>query len=177
MDKEKFLTYMQQKVAYETITPGALGYSSEVVELQDLRNFSSEMDLSAFNTDDADVFQSALDKQTAELSEYVSAQRKNWGTARTTLNIFLQGALYNRYLSQKYDLFLAEHFLELPLSKKTADGLRRQAGGRKLPEWSGLNVLQKDLSDQYQAFAHELARHSGVARVHLNMFLWPGWST
>lgn len=177
MDKEKFLTSMQQKVAYESITSGALGYSGEVGELQDLRNFTSEMDLSVFTTDDSDAFQAALEDQTSKLAEQVSAPRKNWGTARTTLNTFLQGALYNRYLSQKYDLYLAEHFMEIPLSKKTVDGLRRQPGGNALPEWTGLNVLKQDISAKYQDFAHEFAKDNGVARVHLNMFLWPGWDT
>lgn len=177
MDKEKFLNSMQQKVAYESITSGSLGYAGEVVELQDLRNFTSEMDLSVFTTDDASIFQAALNDKTEELAAYVSAQRKNWGTARATLNTFLQGALYNRYLSQKYDLYLAEHFMEIPLSKKTVDGLRRQPGGRSLPEWTGLNILKRDISEKYQDFAHDFAKDNGVARVHLNMFLWPGWDT
>jgi hypothetical protein len=118
MDGEKFLNAMQQKVAYESLQPKILGYLNEVDELQNLRIFTAKLDLSRFATENKEKFKEELEKA-------LSSNHKTWGTARTALNTFLQMALYNRYLSESFDLYLAEHFFELPLIKRTVDGLRR----------------------------------------------------
>jgi len=177
MDGEKFLHTMQEKVAYESLQPKFLGYQNEVDELQDLRIFSAKLDLSRFATEKKEKFKEELDKATRELEEVLSSNHKTWGTARTAINSFLQMALYNRYLSESFDLYLAEHLFELPLVKRTVDGLRRYEKNNYLPEWSGLDLLKPDVANQYQDFARKMADNLGVSRIHLSMFLWPGWNT
>ncbi|HKK45056.1 MAG TPA: hypothetical protein VJ964_06010 [Balneolaceae bacterium] len=177
MEGQKFLNAIQQKVAYESLQPKFLGYNNEIDELQDLRTFSAKLDLSRFATEQKETFYDELDKATGELEDVLSSNRKTWGTARTGINMFLQNALYNRYLSESYDLYLAEHLYELPITKKAVDGLRRYEKQPHLPEWTGLDLMKPDISEQYQSFASDLADNMGVSRVHLLMFLWPGWDT
>lgn len=174
MEKEKFLAYMQQQVAYQALEPKSLDFQQEGTVLQDLRTFTSSMDLDGFATEDPDEFHNQLEGKTEELEDYMSAERKNWGTARTAINLMLNHALYNRYLSQSYDLYLAEHNFEYPLNKTNVEGLRRHEEGSKLPEWSGLTVLKHEHSQIYQKYAAELAENMGVSRIHLSLFIWTG---
>lgn len=168
---------MQEKVAYESLQPKFLGYQNEVDELQNLRTFTLSLDLKRFATEDKNTFKKELDEATDELQDVLSSNHKTWGTARTGIDMFLQGALYNRYLSESYDLFLAEHLYELPLTKRTVDGLIRYQQERTLPEWTGLDLLKKEIAEQYQDFAQKKSNELGISRVHLPMFLWPGWET
>lgn len=177
MERNRFLAYQRNKIAYEHLVPENLEFDKEGTVLQDLRTFLSDVELEPFSTIEQDEFQQNLDQTTEKLQESLSANRKTWGLARQSINWFLFGAQYNRYLSEPFDLYKAEHCFELPLNKRNVDGLRRQKGGKELPEWPGMNLLTPELNDQYQQYAAELGDHMGVSRLHLEIFLWPGWET
>ncbi|MEX0929186.1 MAG: hypothetical protein WD266_04195 [Balneolales bacterium] len=175
MYREKFLSTLQQKTAYEAITPSLLGFQYEITEMHDLWNFAVNLDLTRFSTKAGEEFHRTLNETTDALTNTLSAENRTWGTARTALNLFLKEAHYNRYLSEVYHLYLSEHFFETPVNDTAAAALRSQKSGPTLPEWTGLHMFDKDKSDAYQAFATDLAEEMRVSRVHLGLFLWPGW--
>lgn len=175
MEREKFLRTMQQKMAYNALSPANMDFNSEVDIVKNARNFVTKLDLSKFATEDRKKFNQSLDSATDQLAGQMSANRKNWGTARTAINLFLLSAHYNRYLSESYNLYLSEHFYELPLNTQSAEGLRKQRPAINLPEWPGLNLIDAAGSKQYQEIALSIANDLGVARIHLGLFLWPGW--
>ncbi|MEX1135424.1 MAG: hypothetical protein WEB89_00895 [Balneolales bacterium] len=175
MYREKFLSTVQHKIAHEAISPSELGFQYELTEMHDLWNYAAGLDLSRFSTKKAEEFVQRLDEETASLADILSAQKRTWGIARTSLNLFLRDAHYNRYLSEVNDLFLSEHFFEIPINDTSAVALRNQKSGSKLPEWNGLHFFDKEQSDEYQAYATSLAKELGVSRVNLGLFLWPGW--
>lgn len=175
MERDKFLRTMQQMMAYRSLTPSNLDFNSEVDIIKDVRNFGTKLDLSRFATEDPEKFAKNLDSATDRLAGQMSANRHNWGTARTAVNLYLQAAHYNRYLSESFHLYLSEHFYELPLNKRSADGIRKQRPGDNLPEWPGLTLLDAAGSSLYQEAAKAIASDMGVARIHLGLFLWPGW--
>lgn len=175
MYREKFLSTLQQKAAHVAITPSELGFQYELTEMHDIWNYTAALDLSRFSTKKPDPFKQALNESTRELAELLSAERRSWGLARTALNLFLKEAHYNRYLSEVNDLFLSEHFFETPINDVSAEALRKQKSASKLSEWNGLHFFDQEKSDEYQAYAADLAKEMGVSRVHLGLFLWPGW--
>lgn len=175
MYKEKFLTTVQNKIAHEAISPSELGFQYELTEMHDLWNFAAKLDLSQFSTKKAEDFIKNLDEATLSLANILSAEKRTWGIARTALNLFLRDAHYNRYLSEVNDLFLSEHFFEIPINDTSAVALRNQKSGSKLSEWNGLHFFDKQQSDEYQDHAADLAKEMGVSRVNLGLFLWPGW--
>ena len=175
MYKEKFLSTLQQKVVRDAITPSNLGFQYELTEMHDLINFAKKLDLSRFSTKDPEKFKQALDDATLSLSDTLAAEDNTWGTARTALNFFLKDALYNRYLSEVNDLFLSEHFFETPINDTSMEALSKQSSDSELPEWTGLPMFGKEQSDACQAYAADLAKEMGISRVHLGLFLWPGW--
>lgn len=175
MEKEKFLNTMKTRVAYNAITPENLDYQQEVNDLPDARSAASNIDLSELSTEDPEVFAGALDNATEQVQEQLSGENRNWGTARTAVNLYLKKAQYNRYLSQSYNLYLAEHMFELPINGISATYLHRHAGEANLPEWSGLHLLEPDVNKRYQQAASTIAGDMRISRIHLDMFLWPGW--
>ncbi|MEX0686313.1 MAG: hypothetical protein WD267_00325 [Balneolales bacterium] len=177
MYKEKFLSTLQQKLVYESVTPSHLGFKYAISEMHIIHNLIMSLDLSKFSTKNSDEFKQSLDESTSELVNTLSAEERTWGTARTAINFYLREALYNRYLSEVNDLFLSEHFFETPINDTSVLTLRRQKNGSTLPEWSGLSLFTPEQSDTYQNFAADLAKDLGVSRVHLELFLWPGWKS
>jgi hypothetical protein len=92
--------------------------------------------------------------------------------ARKALNLFMRSALYNHYLREAYRLQRVEAFLELPLDGIVARHIRGVVPSAGLPYWKSMRALTPELSDQYQAVASELAERRGVARVHLDAYIW-----
>jgi len=44
--------------------------------------------------------------------------------------------------------------------------------GRGSPHWPGLKSLKTDISKTFQDFAAEYAKQRGIARIHLDVYLW-----
>jgi hypothetical protein len=113
-----------------------------------------------------------LDRQTEALLDTLPIDGRPWGAARKALNLFLRDSLYNRYLSDHFNLQQIEAWLEIPLDSAVARGLQSGTGRGVLPRWPGLKHLDPSVSTSYQNAAAEHARVLGIARVHLDMYLW-----
>jgi len=139
-------------------------------------NFLRSLDLRLFATRVEDTFLRRLDATTEELANALPRRKRqrNWGGARKFLNIYLRGCLYNRYLCDHYRLAIIDPFLEVPLDKSVAIGLRRKAekNGEQLPRWPGVIHLRAKCSQAYQAFARRAAQSEHYARVHLDLKYW-----
>lgn len=62
--------------------------------------------------------------------------------------------------------------LEVPLDSAVAIGIKKRFPIRALPTWLGLKWLTKPQSDVYQARASVIADRMGIARIHLDIYLW-----
>ena len=132
------------------------------------RDFLRSLDLRAFVTESEDEFMDRLEASTKACRARLP--RKSWGAARKFLNIFLRGALYNRFLCEHYGLRVLEPLLEVPLDKSVATGLRGEEGGSSLPPLGAVIRLKPKISALYQAFAHRVSQQKGCARVHLDLW-------
>jgi len=133
------------------------------------RKFLRHLDLRKFPSE-KHAFQQHLEAKTNELSRHLPCQ--SWGAARKFLNIFLRGSLYNRFLCDEFGLVALERFLEVPLDKSVAIGLRAEKGGEYLPAWRTIIRLSREESVQYQEFALQVAKKKGCERVHLDLWYW-----
>jgi hypothetical protein len=102
-----------------------------------------------------------------ELRSFLPKGVRHWGSARRFLNIFLRGALYNRYTCEKYGLTRLESWLEVPLDSHVAKGFLIKPEGKDLPRWTTAVGLTREVSSAYQLVAREVA-----ARRKLNAFTW-----
>jgi hypothetical protein len=48
--------------------------------------------------------------------------------------------------------------------------LRQYEKNNSLPDWSGLDLLEPDIANQYQDFARKMTDNLGVSRIHLTIF-------
>jgi hypothetical protein len=133
------------------------------------RKFLRHLNLRKLPTEER-AFQRHLEAKTNELSDELPC--KSWGAARKFLNIFLRGALYNRFLCKEFGLVSLERFLEVPLDKSVANGLRAEKGGECLPAFHTIIRLAREESAQYQEFALQVAKEKRCKRVHLDLWYW-----
>jgi hypothetical protein len=132
------------------------------------QGYLREVELLSFVTQSKAGFLRHLDAATIELRERLPS--KSWGHARKFLNIFLRGALYNRFLCKHFGMRTLEPMLEVPLDNVVKKALRRHEGGRSLPTWQAISSLNEHVSAKYQAFALLVAREKSCARVHLDLW-------
>lgn len=160
---------MQVRTSTASIGPSALR-NQGVGILEKAQKYCSEIDLSEYSLLTECKFLSHLDRETDRLM--ISFNNDAWGTARKALNLFFRDALYNKYLSEIYNLDAIESFLEIPLDRAVSTGLKRRGVRGELPQWPGLKSLRKEISDEYQSFALKEAVKEGISRVHIDMYLW-----
>ncbi|MGO8690535.1 MAG: hypothetical protein ACLQLG_13010 [Thermoguttaceae bacterium] len=168
-DEEEFIRLVRKREASLAVGPSTARGMPEGTVKQ-ARDFLGKLDLSSFATDSEHVFRERLDEATDKLKELLTC--RSWGAARKFLNIFLRGALYNRFLCEHYRLCLIEKFFEVPLDRSVAEGLRRERNGETLPQWDAIKRLQPQESAAYQTFARSVAREKRCARVHLDLWYW-----
>ena len=171
MRPDSFITTVQRKVATSAIGPSSLRGQGKGV-LKASQGFLSSMSLARVPKTSEARFMDWLDRQTESLLDAMPIKNRPWGAARKAINLFLRDALYNQYLNCHYRLGKTEPWLEVPLDSAVAKGLKHIAERGQLPPWPGLKRLRKWTGDIYQAFAAECARRKGIARVHLDMYLW-----
>lgn len=133
-------------------------------------SYLEQLDLRVFSTGSATGFRRALDGKTDSLARRLPERR--WGIARKCLNIFLRDAAYNRFLCRAYNLDRIEPWLEVPLDRQVAEGLKREAGRGFLPRWRAIKTLDPEVSRRYQDFAARVAKGKGIHRVHLDLLYW-----
>jgi hypothetical protein len=90
------------------------------------------------------------------------------------LNLYLIEVTYNHFLRRRYGFESFERYLEVPLDRRVALGLRREARnmGERLPKWQGVIKLSPVDNQAFQAFAAMYARELGHHRVFLDTRFW-----
>ncbi|OGP67446.1 MAG: hypothetical protein A2169_04735 [Deltaproteobacteria bacterium RBG_13_47_9] len=171
MEQKDFIATMKRRTAVTAVGPSALRGQGKGV-LGAAQTFLSKMDLSRVSMMNREQFYHWLDKQTYLLVKQLPARGAPWGTARKAINLFLRDILYNQYLSRAFGMKNIEHWLEVPLDSAVASGLKHEAGRDGLPAWPGLKNLKKDISQDFQNFALHIAEENGIARIHLDVYLW-----
>jgi hypothetical protein len=104
--------------------------------------------------------------------------RGNFGAARKTLNLFFREIIYNKYLSDRFNLpkeykknVEVIRWLEVPLDSHVALGIKRDYPELPL-KWRSIKRLRAEESDLYQKCALEIADEMGTARIHLDILYW-----
>jgi hypothetical protein len=169
---EGFLSIMQRSVAVTAIGPSSLRNQGASGVIDAARNFLAILDLRAFQDGNISNFLSQLDKITNKLLLALPKKAQNWGAARKAVNLFLRDALYNQYLANEFNLQKTEPWLEIPLDGAVARGLKKLGTRAELPVWPGLKRLSPETSGEFQVFAKGVAKSRGLARVHLDIYLW-----
>jgi hypothetical protein len=169
----KFIEAVQARAVRSAAGPSATRKQGKGVAAA-AQGYLRKLRLECFGTSDKQLFEKRLDYATNELCGKLPRGARSWGIARKVLNIFLRDALYTRYLSDRFHIDKAEHFLEIPLDRITSSTLRKCAGRGKLPSWHGIRKLKPEESAEYQRFAAEYAsmNYGAMARVHLDAFFW-----
>lgn len=169
---EDFLPTLQRFVAFAAIGPSALRNQGASGVIGAAREFLGGLDLSSFAVATGAEFGAVLDAATESLESRFPKRARHWGAARKAVNLFLRDSLNNRYIEERHHLSRAEPWMEIPLDKVVAGRLKERDRSDDLSPWPGLKRLTMSVSDEYQAFACELAKQRGLARVHLDMYLW-----
>ena len=171
MKPKDFITTLQRKVAFTAVGPSALRGQGKGV-LRTSQDFFAQMSLARVPKSSAKRYQLWLDRQTESLLNSLPIKNRPWGAARKAINLFLRDALYNKYLSKQFKLQSIETWLEVPLDSAVAKGLKLHSDRGELPRWPGLKNLKPNISECFQVFASKQATLKGIARVHLDMYLW-----
>jgi hypothetical protein len=171
MKPKDFIITLQRKVAFSAVGPSALRGQGKGV-LRASQDFLTRMSLLRVSKSSIKRFRLWLDLQTELLLDSLPIKNRPWGAARKAINLFLRDSLYNQYLCKQFNFQSIETWLEIPLDSAVAKGLKSRPNGNKLPRWPGLKNLTRKVSEDFQAFASEQANLKGIARVHLDMYLW-----
>jgi hypothetical protein len=169
--RRDFILTAQRRVAMAAIGPSALRGQRHPELAQAVRDYLARVPLKPFGVTTARLFNRRLDECTDELLRTLPAQVRHWGIARKSVNLFLRDALYNRYLCERFNLVAAEAHYEIPLDRVVAKGLSARTRN-ELPAWQGVKYLTRELSQVYQALAGRQATRMGIARIHLDLYLW-----
>jgi len=169
---DDFLCVLQRSVSVRAIGPSSLRNQGTPGVIDAVREFLNKNDLTRFSIGTKRDFFNHLNRTTYRLVRAMPARARNWGAARKAINLFLRDALYNQFLASAYSLQKIEHWLEIPLDGAVARGLKKSGRRGELPLWPGLKKLTPPISAEFQAFAERLAVTRGLARVHLDMYLW-----
>jgi hypothetical protein len=161
----------QIRVAEGAIGPSAMRNQGSKRVVRNARRYLSHIDLSRIAVRRESAFRAILDRHTERLRRSLPPKAKHWGTARKALNLFLRDILYHLYLSKDFRFERVEAWLEVPLDRYVADGIRRSYRG-PLPRWRGIIHLRPQESAAFQHAAQRIARATGVAPVHLDVFWW-----
>jgi len=163
-----FIEQLRTFTSFEAIGPSALRSQGRAGVLRVAQDHCASLDLRSFGAAANEAkYLEMMDKATKKLEGSLY-----WGSARKALNLYLRSCLYNHYLRREFRLRQVEPFMEIPLDSIVARGLRRMAGRRILPQWPNLKWLTPEVSKEYQEFAKREARKVGLARVHLDVFIW-----
>lgn len=168
----KTLEHLKLRIAHLAVGSSTLRNQGAPRVVETVRAFLAQIDLRRLSVNSYEDFLSVLDDLTLELVKALPEGAKNWGAARKAINIFLRDCLYNRFLCDHFDLYHLHPWLEVPLDKLVAEGLRRSCFGRSLPRWPGVKNLDPPTSEKYQEVALKLAKKLRCNRVDLDLHLW-----
>lgn len=171
MNKE-LIDVLSRRIASTSVGPSTARKMGPRGTIKAAREYLAGLNLERFVTKTEKEFRVVLDEATSQFMDYLPRGAKHWGAARKFLNIFLRGAVYNRFLCERYNLYRIERWLELPLDSHVAKGLRKEKGGDDLPRWKTVISLDRDMNQVYQEFATRVAKRKNTYRVHLDLLYW-----
>ena len=169
--RRDFISTLQRKIAITAVSPSALRGQARPGLITAIRHSLSTAPLKPFGVASSKLFAARLDGLTQRLCRCLGRPHIDWGVGRKAANLFLREAFYNVYLRHRYRLELAEQHYEVPLDGKVAERLLESAD-HQLPKWMGVKYLSPATSELYQAEAIVQAARLGLARVHLDLYLW-----
>ena len=169
--RRDFLSTIQRVTAISAVGPSAVRNQGKGVQLA-CHEFLGSLDLATIPRTGESSYGLWLDEQTEALLNSFPLRHRPWGTARKAVNLFMRDAFRDRFLASEFRLDKLEPWLEIPLDKAVAKGIRDRCKHIHLPLWPGLKHLLPDASADYQAAAKQIARDMDVSRVHLDMYLW-----
>ncbi len=161
-----------QRFRAEAIQASAIRNQGAKDVLCTVRTYLRGLKLSKFVVATKDGFGARLDMATVELQAKLPTGAKNWGTARKALNLFLRDCAYDHHLRERYRLERIEHWLEVPLDRDVAAGLRKEREGEALPGWKSEKGLTAQPCRDYQTIAQRVADRMDIRRVDLDLYYW-----
>jgi len=170
---DNFIKLVQKRIASTSIGASTARGMGPKGTIEKARQFLMNLDLNIFGkAKNQTAFEELLDKTTEKLRRSLPTGAQHWGSSRKFINIFLRGAFYNRYLYRAYKLRKLKPWLEIPLDRDVADGLRSQRHVTILPAWKSVIGLDQDTSKLYQNVAIKIAKEKNISRVHLDLWYW-----
>ena len=167
---------IQIRIANTSIGPSTLRGQGAKCVAKTAREYLANLDLTMLEDIDESRFCSWLDNETEELRRRFPEGAQNWGAARKALNVFLENAFYDRFLSKEYGLDRLEGTLEIPLDKQVAAGLKKDREKNRitcpLPNWDRIKTLTPEVSKRFQDCASEIARAKRTSRIFLDLEYW-----
>jgi len=167
-----FIEELQSRIASAAICASTARKMGPAGTIANAREFLAGLDLSKFSTEKPELFKQELDKATLYFIDAMPNGAKYWGSCRKFINIFLRDVVYNQYLVTHFQLCKTVDWLEVPLDRHVAKGLRNEPGGGTLPSWSTVIGLDQHTSNQYQEFAKTVAKTLSTKPVHLDIRYW-----
>lgn len=169
---------VQRRIANTSIGVSTLRNQGPKGIIAQTRKFLSKLDLSNLPLSHSNDYQKWLDNETKNLMRLYMKKLscKNWGAARKSLNIFMENAFYDKYMSRKYNLIRLEYFLELPVDNQFRKGIERDLKTEKidhdLPSWRGIIRLEAEDNEKWQSGANKLAIRFNIPRIFLDLNYW-----
>ena len=136
------------------------------------RSALKSLPLRRFRVRSRSAFERVLESQTRRIQARLPRGARHWGVARKVLNIFLRSVVFHRHLCSAYGLERMEGWLELPLDRQVAEGVRREYAGTGLPPWKTIKGLTPEVSAAYQEAGRSIAAVRGAQPVHLEYYWW-----
>lgn len=168
-----FISQLQRRTAEAAIGPSALRNQGAPGVIAAARTVLTGIDLRVLGRTRKATFSAFLDRATtAVLSKFPDGAAESWGGARKSVNLFLRDVVYNRDLAEFYRLRKIRAWLEVPLDKNVAQGLRDEPEGSGLPKWGRIKRLTPKRSRELQAVAALVAARKRLARVDLDVYYW-----
>lgn len=165
---------VQKRVANTSIGASTLrGRKRGTIDI--VRKFLyKSLDLTELDNLGNSEFSCWLDDNTEKLMEELP--EPNWGDARKSINIFLENAFYNKFLSKHYNLDTLVGKLEIPLDSNVARGLKADMENwgikTSIPGWKSIQGLKPEISKEYQDSAQEIAQLEQTSRIYLDLKYW-----
>lgn len=169
-----FIEHLKRRLANTSIGPSTLRGMAPKGTIDAVRAYLISLDLRVFQINNEKEFIHLLNNQTLKLKNSLPLNARYGGLSRKSLNIFLRGINYNRFLCKEYNLLHLEPWLEIPLDSHVAKGLKNEPEGTDLPKWKGVKHLDKQDSEKYQDIAKKVANRLKTFRVHLDLLYWRG---
>jgi hypothetical protein len=178
MTTQEFYTAIYRRIAQVSVGPSSLRKQGAPKVIHTCRKyFESQINLKTL----IDVIRNKkgfikfLNEHTLVLKNNLPDGAQNWGTARKGLNLFIRDVMYNKFVSDYYNLpsdlqsfnILLDP-LEIPLDNDVVTELINR-NTIQLPEWNGIKYLIKRESDLFQEQASLIAKEKNIPRIHLDL--------